>query len=365
MIKISKSVGFLPIFLSNISMIDFKFIFSPQQLLKELPISILWQWNVQSWKQSISSIIRWKDNRLLVIVWPCSIHDYNAAIEYAEHIQKWRKEFGDTLEIVMRTYFEKPRTTVGWKWLINDPHLNGTYDIEYGIQNARKLLLELTEMGVPVATEFLDPVSHLYLSDIISWWAIGARTTESQIHRELASWLTCPIGFKNSTDGNVKIALDAMLSSCQPHTYLWINTEWQITIVTSTWNPDTHIILRWSNKWINYTEDFVYSASENARKSGMNDRIMIDVSHQNSAKDYKRQIEWIYSITSQLQEKKSPIMWVMIESNIIEGAQSFTPWVDNPCKIEYWKSITDGCVNIADTENMLSLLSEAVQKRVN
>ncbi len=342
---------------------DYQNILPPVELFRQFPLSPERAQNIVWWRQDIASIIQRRSSRFLVIVWPCSIHDDRAAIEYAGYIQKWREMFSDSMEIVMRTYFEKPRTTVGWKGLINDPHLNGTYDIAFWIQNARKLLLELTDIGIPVATEFLDPISHLYFSDLVSWWAIWARTTESQTHRELASWLPCPVGFKNSTEWNIQVALDAILSSNESHTYLGVNESWNISIVTSEWNKNTHVILRWSNTGPNFTEEYVTKTSEWAKKHGVNDGIMIDVSHQNSCKDYRRQVEWIESIALQLQSWNSPIIGVMIESNILAGNQSFAPWITDASLLEYGKSITDACVNIVETEKFLMLLSDALRNR--
>lgn len=332
-------------------------IISPNSLRKELLITEEQKSNIQTWRNTISSIIHGKNKRLLVIVWPCSIHDTKAAIEYAQYIQKWREEFQDDLEIVMRTYFEKPRTTVWWKWLINDPYLDGSYAIEAWIRTARKLLLDIANMWIPTATEFLDPIAAIYLSDLISWGAIGARTTESQTHRELASGLPCPIGFKNGTDGSVKIAIDAIQSSSNPHTVLSGWEDGGIAIITTSGNPDTHVILRGSNKWINYDNNSIKEASDMAKKAWLPYRIMIDVSHQNSQKDYKKQIHGIHSIAEQIQQGEDSILGVMIESNIYDWSQSYIPGKDDIESLVYGKSITDACVDIFTTYQMLQKLS--------
>lgn len=263
------------------------------------------------------------------------------------------------MEIVMRTYWEKPRTTVGWKGLINDPDMDGTNRIEKGLRTARNLLCDINGKGVPTATEFLDPISPQFYADLISWGAIGARTTESQIHRELASGLSCPIGFKNGTDGSVQIAVDAMRASAGQHTFLGAGKDGRIGIVNTSGNEDSHIILRGSNQGTNYDEHSVRQASKMAKKSHLPNRVMIDVSHQNSQKDYRRQMEGIDAAVSQIRQKTGRVLGVMIESHLFEGKQSHVPGKDDPGKLEYGISITDACVNIRTTQEMLKKLAMA------
>lgn len=334
-------------------------IFSPAQLIQEFPVTSELHDTVEHSRSTICSMIRGQDPRLLVIVWPCSIHDPIAALEYAWYVQDWRDEFWDTLEIVMRTYWEKPRTTIGWKWLINDPYLDGTYDIESWLRIARKLLIDIGTLWVPTATEFLDPLSTWYISDLISWGAIGARTTESQTHRELASSLPCPIGFKNGTDGNIKIALDAMQSAKAEHTFLSISEDGSIARMQTTGNPDTHVILRWSSQWTNFDKHNVDATAWLATTAWLPCRVMIDVSHQNSQKNYRKQMDWINSVVEQIQNGDEKILGVMIESNIQEGSQSYTPGKDISENLIYWKSITDACVDISTTHEMLRKLAQA------
>lgn len=332
-------------------------IISPASLRKNLPITSEQVNDIQVWRNTISSIIHGNDNRLLVILGPCSIHDTVAAIEYARHIQQWRVEFSDSLEIVMRTYFEKPRTTVGWKWLINDPYLDGSYTIEDWLRMTRQFLLDIANMWIPAATEFLDPFSLGYIADLISWGAIGARTTESQVHRECVSGLPCPIGFKNGTDGSVKIAVDAMLSASQSHTFLSNDEDGCLTVVTTSGNPHLHVVLRWSSNGTNFDYTSIKEASEMVKKTNLPYRIMIDVSHQNSQKNHKKQMEWVDSIVEQIQNGNEDILGVMIESNINEWSQSYIPWKDNRENLVYGKSITDACVNIVTTYQMLCKLA--------
>lgn len=334
-------------------------ILSPDVLKREILVSPDILWNIHVWRDTIRDMIHGKDNRLLVIVGPCSIHDPKAAIEYAGYVQKWREEFKDTLEIVMRTYWEKPRTIVWWKWLINDPHLDGSFDIVFWLRTARQLLLDIAHMWVPTATEFLDPLSVGYIADLISWGAIGARTTESQTHRELASGLPCPIGFKNGTDGSIKIAIDAMQSAKHEHMTLSAWENGKIGILKTKWNPDTHIILRWSNQWINFDSDNVDSAASLTRNVGCPSRIMIDVSHQNSQKKHNKQMQWIDAVVDQVMGGSNNILGVMIESNLVEWNHSYIPWKDNKNGIPYGKSITDACVDLHTTYDMFKKLAYA------
>ena len=323
--------------------------------LYELPISEAAADLVVRTRQEISDLVHGKDNRLLVIIGPCSIHDPKAALEYAERLLPLRKKYEKELLIVMRVYFEKPRTTVGWKGLINDPHLDGTFDINFGLRQARKLLLNLNEMGMPASTEFLDMITPQYYADLISWGAIGARTTESQVHRELSSGLSCPVGFKNGTDGNLKIAIDAIGAASHPHNFLSVTKTGHSAIVQTNENRDCHVILR-GGKEPNYDSSHVTAAAEACEKAGVPAKLMVDFSHANSRKDFKRQMEVAADIANQLRNGEDHIMGVMVESHLVEGRQ------DKP--VTYGQSITDACIGWADTEALLAELAEANRGRV-
>ncbi len=323
--------------------------------LYELPISEAAADLVVRTRQEISDLVHGKDNRLLVIIGPCSIHDPKAALEYAERLLPLRKKYEKELLIVMRVYFEKPRTTVGWKGLINDPHLDGTFDINFGLRQARKLLLSLNEMGMPASTEFLDMITPQYYADLISWGAIGARTTESQVHRELSSGLSCPVGFKNGTDGNLKIAIDAIGAASHPHHFLSVTKTGHSAIVQTAGNSDCHVILR-GGKEPNYDSSHVTAAAEACEKAGVPSKLMVDFSHANSRKDFKRQMEVAADIANQLRNGEGHIMGVMVESHLVEGRQ------DKP--VTYGQSITDACIGWPDTEALLAELAEANRGRV-
>ncbi len=309
-------------------------------------------------RQAISNILQSKDDRLLVIVGPCSIHDTKAALEYGERLKGLRDELGEDLEVVMRVYFEKPRTTVGWKGLINDPYLNDTYQINDGLRTARKLLLDLTDMGMPTATEFLDMISPQYIADLISWGAIGARTTESQVHRELASGLSCPVGFKNGTDGNIKIAADAIRSAGSEHNFLSVTKFGHSAIVETSGNPDCHIILR-GGKEPNYSAEHVGEIKQKMEAAGLAQKVMIDFSHANSSKQYQRQMVVSDDVSAQVSGGEDAIFGVMIESHLVEGRQDL---VDGQAST-YGQSITDACISWQDTENVLRQLADAVKAR--
>ena len=324
--------------------------------LYELPISEQASELVAQTRQQIADILHGKDNRLLVIIGPCSIHDPKAALEYAQRLLPLRQKYAKELLIVMRAYFEKPRTTVGWKGLINDPHLNGTHDINFGLRQARKLLLELNNLGMPASTEFLDMITPQYYADLIAWGAIGARTTESQIHRELASGLSCPVGFKNGTDGNLKIAIDALGAASHPHHFLSVTKAGHSAIVHTAGNPDCHVILRGGNGAPNYSSEHVKSAAEQLTQAGLTPKLMVDCSHANSRKDFKRQMEVAQDIVTQIQNGEQNIIGVMVESHLVEGRQN------DP--IVYGQSITDACIGWEDTEKLLALLAEANRVRV-
>ena len=306
-------------------------------------------------RQEIADLVHGKDNRLLVIIGPCSIHDPKAAIEYAKRLLPLRQKYAKELLIVMRVYFEKPRTTVGWKGLINDPHLNGTFDINFGLRQARKLLLELNNMGMPASTEFLDMITPQYYADLISWGAIGARTTESQVHRELSSGLSCPVGFKNGTDGNLKIAIDAIGAANHPHHFLSVTKTGHSAIVHTSGNPDCHVILR-GGKEPNYDSSHVKAAAQQLTQAGVTPKLMVDFSHANSRKDYKRQMEVAEDVAQQIRNGEQNIMGVMVESHLVEGRQ------DQP--VTYGQSITDACIGWDSTEQLLALLAEANRIRV-
>ena len=323
--------------------------------LYELPISEAAADLVENTRHQIADLVHGRDKRLLVIIGPCSIHDPKAALEYAQRLLPLRKKYEKELLIVMRVYFEKPRTTVGWKGLINDPHLNGTFDINFGLRQARRLLLDLNNLGVPASTEFLDMITPQYYADLISWGAIGARTTESQVHRELASGLSCPVGFKNGTDGNLKIAIDAIGAASHPHHFLSVTKAGHSAIVHTAGNPDCHAILR-GGKEPNYGTEHVKAATEQLVKAGVTPRLMVDFSHANSRKDYTRQMEVARDVAAQLQNGEQNIMGIMVESHLVEGRQ------DKP--ETYGQSITDACIGWDATEELLALMAEANRGRV-
>ncbi|ENP0852778.1 3-deoxy-7-phosphoheptulonate synthase AroG [Vibrio vulnificus] len=309
-------------------------------------------------RNDIHNILIGKDDRLLVIVGPCSIHDPVAVVEYGKRLKTLRDELKGDLEIVMRVYFEKPRTTVGWKGLINDPYLNDTYKLNDGLRMGRKLLLDLTDMGLPTASEFLDMITPQYVADLISWGAIGARTTESQVHRELASGLSCPVGFKNGTDGNIKIASDAIRSASASHHFLSVTKYGHSAIVETAGNPDCHIILR-GGKEPNYSAAHVSAVKEELATSGLPQKVMIDFSHANSSKQYKRQMLVADDVSEQLAAGEDAIFGVMIESHLVEGRQDL---VEGKAAT-YGQSITDACIGWEDTETVLRQLANAVAAR--
>ncbi|MCL9780230.1 3-deoxy-7-phosphoheptulonate synthase AroG [Vibrio sp. S4M6] len=311
-------------------------------------------------RQAIHNILNDKDDRLLVIVGPCSIHDPEAAIEYGKRLKVLRDELGDKLEIVMRVYFEKPRTTVGWKGLINDPYMNDTFKLNDGLRIGRKLLLDLTDMGLPTASEFLDMITPQYVADLISWGAIGARTTESQVHRELASGLSCPVGFKNGTDGNIKIASDAIRSASASHHFLSVTKYGHSAIVETAGNPDCHIILR-GGKEPNYSSEHVREIKDKLAASDLPQKLMIDFSHANSSKQFKRQMIVSEDVSAQIARGDRAIFGVMIESHLVEGRQDL---VNGKAEV-YGQSITDGCIGWRDTEKVLRELADAVEARRN
>ncbi len=332
----------------------------PQQLLSDVKVSDMGRKTIFDTRNAIHNILIGKDDRLLVIVGPCSVHDPEAALEYAKHLKQIRDELNKDLLIVMRVYFEKPRTTVGWKGLINDPNLDDSYEINKGLHLARQLLANINDMGVPAGTEFLDLITPQYLADLISWGAIGARTTESQVHRELASGLSCPVGFKNGTDGTLKIAVDALTSASQPHSFLSLTKQGHSAIFTTTGNDDVHIILR-GGKQPNYDADSVNAAAKQLAAASLPERLMIDASHANSEKQFKRQLDVSKNIAEQIAAGDERIMGVMLESHLVEGRQD----VKSDSELVYGQSITDACISWEDTVPVLKQLSDAVQQRRN
>ena len=303
-----------------------------------------------------------ESDRLLVIIGPCSIHDPAAAIEYARKLKAERDKHAGELEIVMRVYFEKPRTTVGWKGLINDPYLDETYRIHEGLRIARQLLVDINRLGMPAGSEFLDVISPQYIGDLISWGAIGARTTESQVHRELASGLSAPVGFKNGTDGNIKIATDAIQAAARPHHFLSVHKNGQVAIVETKGNKDCHVILR-GGKTPNYDAVSVAAACKEIEANKLPCRLMIDASHANSSKQHQKQIEVMADVGAQLAAGNRCIFGVMVESHLVGGAQKFTPGKDDPSKLEHGKSITDACIDWTDSVGVLQGLADAVKAR--
>ncbi len=313
-------------------------------------------------RQNVHNIMADTDDRLLVVMGPCSIHDPQAALEYAKRLMEQRKKYAGTLEIVMRVYFEKPRTTVGWKGLINDPYLNETFRIDEGLRIARQLLIEINRLGLPAGSEFLDVISPQYLGDLIAWGAIGARTTESQVHRELASGLSAPIGFKNGTDGNIRIATDAIQAAARGHHFLSIHKNGQVAVVQTNGNPDCHVILR-GGKAPNYDAASVAAACKELAAAKLPATLMVDCSHANSSKQHEKQLDVARDIAGQVSGGSHQVFGLMVESHLKAGAQKFTPGKDDASKLEYGKSITDACLSWGDSLAVLDTLSQAVVAR--
>ena len=317
---------------------------------------------ISSTRKSIQRIMAGDDDRLLVIIGPCSIHDPVAAVEYARRLKEQRTKYADTLEIVMRVYFEKPRTTVGWKGLINDPYLDESFRIDEGLRIARQLLIEINRLGLPAGSEFLDVISPQYIGDLISWGAIGARTTESQVHRELASGLSAPIGFKNGTDGNIKIATDAIQAAARGHHFLSVHKNGQVAIVQTNGNKDCHVILR-GGKAPNYDASSVAQACKELEAAKLPAKLMIDCSHANSSKQHEKQREVARDIAAQMGAGSRNVFGVMVESHLEDGTQKFNPGKDSPQSLRYGQSITDACLGWDVSVDVLETLSQAVQKR--
>ena len=313
-------------------------------------------------RKSVRDILHGKDDRLLVVVGPCSIHDPAAAMDYARRLKDERARWAGELEVVMRVYFEKPRTTVGWKGLINDPYLDGSFRIHEGLRIARQLLVDIARLGVPAGSEFLDTISPQYIGDLIAWGAIGARTTESQVHRELASGLSAPIGFKNGTDGNLKIACDAIQAASKPHHFLSVHKNGQVAIVSTNGNKDCHVILR-GGKTPNFDAASVAAACAEMDAAKLPCRLMIDCSHANSSKQHQRQVDVAHDIAAQLAAGSRCLFGAMVESHLHDGAQKFTPGKDDPAQLAYGQSITDACIGWDDTLTVLEALAEGVTAR--
>ena len=330
----------------------------PSHVLREFPLSQKAAEITYETRQAIHRILHCANDRLLVVIGPCSIHDVNAAQEYAKRLLEQKRALEKDLLVVMRVYFEKPRTTVGWKGLINDPDLDGSFQINKGLRTARRLLLELNELGMPAATEYLDIITPQYVADLISWGAIGARTTESQVHRELASGLSCPVGFKNGTDGNLKIAVDAIRASQGAHHFLSVTKAGHSAIVSTTGNEDTHIILR-GGKQPNFDAASVDAAAQELGKAGLAARVMIDMSHANSAKDFARQMLVADDIAKQISGGDDRIFGVMVESHLHPGRQDLVPGKE----LVYGQSITDGCIGWDDSAALMQTLAAAVRAR--
>jgi 3-deoxy-7-phosphoheptulonate synthase len=313
-------------------------------------------------RAAIADIMAGRDDRLLVIMGPCSIHDPAAALDYARRLVEQRAQYADTLEIVMRVYFEKPRTTVGWKGLINDPYLDESYRIDEGLRIARQLLIDINRLGLPAGSEFLDVISPQYIGDLIAWGAIGARTTESQVHRELASGISAPIGFKNGTDGNIRIATDAIQAAARGHHFLSVHKNGQVAIVQTNGNKDCHVILR-GGKAPNYDAASVQAACDDLLKAGLPATLMVDCSHANSSKQHQKQLDVARDIAAQMAGGSRQVFGVMVESHLTQGAQKFSPGKDSVSALAYGQSITDACLGWEDSQRTLQLLSEAVKVR--
>jgi 3-deoxy-7-phosphoheptulonate synthase len=331
---------------------------SPAELLRELPCTEPMSDSVAGSRRALHRILHGQEDRLAVVIGPCSIHDPKAAMEYAHRLRPLRDTLGDALEIVMRVYFEKPRTTVGWKGLINDPDLDGSFNINKGLRLARGLLCEINALGLPAGVEYLDIISPQYISDLVAWGAIGARTTESQVHREMASGLSCPVGFKNGTDGNVKIAVDAVHAAAHPHHFLAVTKEGRATVAATAGNPDGHVILR-GGKAPNYGAEHVASACKLLEQAGLPTRLMIDASHANSSKKPENQPRVVDEVAAQLESGEQRIVGVMVESHLVAGRQDLVPGKS----LVYGQSITDGCIDWASSVQALERLADAVRLR--
>ncbi|MGI2105098.1 3-deoxy-7-phosphoheptulonate synthase AroG [Shewanella frigidimarina] len=337
---------------------EIKELLPPIAILERFPATEHASSTVFNARNSIHQILARKDDRLLVVIGPCSIHDPVAALEYGQRLVKLREQYKNQLEIVMRVYFEKPRTTVGWKGLINDPYMDNSFQLNDGLRTARKLLVDLNDSGMPTAGEFLDMITPQYVADMMCWGAIGARTTESQVHRELSSGLSCPVGFKNGTDGTIKVAIDAIGAASAPHHFLSVTKFGHSAIVSTKGNPDCHIILR-GGRAPNYSAEHVSDIAKQLAKSGLTDNIMIDFSHANSSKDYKKQMLVAEDVAGQISQGNHAIFGVMVESHLVEGRQDLI----EGSELCYGQSVTDACIGWDDTESLLATLNKSVLDR--
>jgi 3-deoxy-7-phosphoheptulonate synthase len=345
---------------SNVHVLDTQPLTSPDELKVELPITEEAAEVVYRSREEVRAVLSGHDPRLLVVVGPCSIHDPRAALDYAERLLAIRRRVADDLLVIMRVYFEKPRTTVGWKGLINDPHLNGSHDIATGLRVARRLLLDVASLGLPAATEMLDPICPQYLADLVTWTAIGARTTESQTHREMASGLSMPVGYKNGTDGSLNVAIHALIAASRPHSFLGIDGAGRVSIVRTKGNPDGHVVLRGGGGRPNFSSDDVARAAAALEKAGLPPRLMIDCSHDNSGKDFRTQPAVVEEAGAQVAHGSKQVLGVMIESHLVAGRQDLAPGATLE-DLVYGQSITDGCIDIATTEEVIVRLARAAR----
>ena len=350
------NVASLPVPTDDLRIRQLQTLSPPAQVIGEAPATSQVAELVGEARQAVHEILHGRDDRLVVVIGPCSIHDPKAALDYARRLAVQRQRHAGELEVIMRVYFEKPRTTVGWKGLINDPGLDGGFRINEGLRLARRVLLDVSAQGLPAACEFLDVTTPQYIADLVAWGAIGARTTESQIHREMASGLSCPVGFKNGTNGDVKVAVDAVTAATQPHHFLAVTKEGRAAIATTTGNPDGHVVLR-GGKTPNYDAASVAAAAELLKKAGLPPRLMVDVSHANSGKNHENQPAVVADVCAQVATGASPIMGVMIESNLVAGRQDIVPGK----ALVYGQSVTDACVDWETSMRMLDDLAAAVK----
>ena len=345
--------------LENLNVEQQEVLITPEQLKARLPVSEDVREAVNGYRETVRNIVHRKDPRLLVVVGPCSIHDVDAAKEYAQRLKGLADDVADQVFVVMRAYFEKPRSTVGWKGLINDPHLDDSFKVAEGLHIGRQLLLELSQMGLPLATEALDPITPQYMQDLISWSAIGARTTESQTHREMASGLSCPVGFKNGTDGSLGVAINALESVASPHRFLGISPTGQVSVIQTKGNAHGHVVLRGGSSGPNYAPEHIQACESALEKLGLTQSIMVDCSHANSNKDHRQQRNVVDSVTRQIAAGNRSITGLMIESHLHEGNQS----INNPDGLSYGVSITDACINWDETDSLLRQLAEQLAAR--
>ncbi|WP_237065149.1 3-deoxy-7-phosphoheptulonate synthase [Microbulbifer guangxiensis] len=342
----------------DLNVVSQEVLISPKELKAEVPVSEAAENTVAAGRTAVREILDRKDHRLMVVIGPCSVHDVDAAMDYARRLKQVADQVSDTLLIVMRVYFEKPRTTVGWKGLINDPYLNDSFKIRDGLHIGRKLLRDIAELGLPTATEALDPISPQYLQDLISWSAIGARTTESQTHREMASGLSSAVGFKNGTDGSLDVAINALQSTANPHRFLGINKEGQVAIIHTAGNPYGHVVLRGGNDKPNYDSVSVAVCEQELRKAGLTPNIMVDCSHANSNKNHELQPLVVDNVTHQILDGNESIIGIMVESNLKAGNQKI---LDGHSQMEYGVSVTDKCIDWETTEKMLLGMAEQLR----